>query len=312
MRGEANAGREGLQRSGPRRATRLRGVACLAALLAAAGAVLADDRPLAYGEPRRLALASCPDLDESSGVAASRTCPGALWTHNDSGDRPRLFLLDREGQERARVTLAGAEAVDWEDMCSFEREGRPWLLVADVGDNGAVRPSVALYLLPEPDPARLRGEPVPAHRIEVRYPDGPRDCEGVAVDPVEAAVYLVTKERDLLRAPRVYRLPLAGFPRPRGGTLEPVAELRGLPPLVTALDISPDGRRAVVLGYGDAHEYVRQGEAGWAAAFACAPRRVKMPRRAQGESICYDLAGRALLLTSEGSPMPLWEVAPAE
>ena len=31
------------------------------------------------------------ELRESSGLGISRTRPGVFWTHNDSGDRPRLY-----------------------------------------------------------------------------------------------------------------------------------------------------------------------------------------------------------------------------
>ena len=41
-------------------------------------------------------------------------------------------------------------------------------------------------------------------------------------------------------------------------------------------------------------------------------RMVRMPRRAQGESICYGLDGRTLYLTSEKKSPPLLVVAPVE
>ena len=34
------------------------------------------------------------EVRESSGLAVSRAYPGVFWTHNDSGDRPRLYALD--------------------------------------------------------------------------------------------------------------------------------------------------------------------------------------------------------------------------
>ena len=83
-------------------------------------------------------------------------------------------------------------------------------------------------------------------------------------------------------------------------------------PLVTAMDVSPDGRRAVVLTYGNAYEFVRSENEDWAAAFAREPRPIRMPLRIQGESICYGPDGKTLYLTSEKLPTPLWEVPVAE
>src|SRR6056297_3085713 len=90
-------------------------------------------------EPEQLAIVQDRQIDESSGLAISGANPGMLWVHNDSGDKPRLFLVDREGQTRCILKVTGAEAVDWEDMCSFRSAGQSWLLIGDVGDNDRKR-----------------------------------------------------------------------------------------------------------------------------------------------------------------------------
>jgi len=77
---------------------------------------------------------------------------------------------------------------------------------------------------------------------------------------------------------------------------------------VVAMDISPDGRRAIVLTYADALEFVRRDGETWRQAFARRPRTIVMPRRRQGEAICYGPDGRTLYLTSEHTPTPLLEV----
>ena len=81
-------------------------------------------------------------------------------------------------------------------------------------------------------------------------------------------------------------------------------------PTTTAMDISADGLRAVVLTYGHAREYARGREESWARAFARGERAITMPRREQGETICYGSDGQTLYLTSEGEAQPLWEVPP--
>ena len=79
-------------------------------------------------------------------------------------------------------------------------------------------------------------------------------------------------------------------------------------PSVTAMDVSPDGRRAIVGTYGNAYEYVRRTGEGWAEAFSRPPREIIVPGRTQGESICYGTDGKTLYLTSENLPTPLFEV----
>ena len=76
-------------------------------------------------------------------------------------------------------------------------------------------------------------------------------------------------------------------------------------PAVTAMDVSPDGRRAVVLTYENAYEFVRAADEDWPQAFSHKPREVIVPERVQGESICYGSDGKTLFLTSEQLPAPL-------
>jgi hypothetical protein len=53
------------------------------------------ERGRAYAATSLERLGTLPDeLAESSGVAVSRTQPGVLWSHNDSGDGPTLYAID--------------------------------------------------------------------------------------------------------------------------------------------------------------------------------------------------------------------------
>ena len=91
-----------------------------------------------YGPPRQLGVLANPRIRESSGLACSRRTPGVFWTHNDSGDRPRLYAFDTTGADLGTYELKGASALDWEDLASFTRKGRGYLLVGDIGDNEAM------------------------------------------------------------------------------------------------------------------------------------------------------------------------------
>ena len=132
----------------------------------------------------------------------------------------------------------------------------------------------------------------------------PHNCEAAAVDPTTATVLLVTKT--LARPCRVFALPLAADQT--SGVLEarPIASIHI--PLATAMDVSPDGRRAIVLTYLDAFQYTRDPAEGWEAAFSRPPQLVRTPPRSQGESICYGADGETLYLTSEKRPTPLWRI----
>jgi len=245
------------------------------------------------------------DLDESSGLARSILSAGHFWTHNDSGDEPNLYLIDESGADLGSFRIAGAEAEDWEDISSVMLNAEPWLFIGDVGDNRHKRLMSSLYVIREADVLKKGAQPL-FQRIDFRYPDGRHDCEGVAVDPATGDVLLITKSR--IASCGVYRLRKEEWDQPATGLL--TAERIGSLDIskVTSFDINPDGTQAVVLTYKDAYEFSRKPHEDWAAAFKHPPRQIKMPKRRQGEAICYDGSGKRLILTSEKLPVPVWVV----
>jgi len=261
-----------------------------------------------YGPARRLCTLADQRIDESSGLACSRRREGLFWTHNDSGDDARIYAFDSKGRDLGSCVLSGVIAYDWEDIVSFQADGKSYLLVCDVGNNGRAAPVQMLHLVEEPivDPERgLETPEVPVARtIYFSYEDDHRDCEAVAVDPTDKTILLVAKEWSIKC--RAYALPWPKEESEKALVARPIATLNI--PIATAMDVSPDGRRAVVLTYVNAYEYTRRENEQWAEAFARPPRKITMPLRLQGESICYGPDGKTLYLTSEKLPTPLWEV----
>lgn len=261
--------------------------------------------PIAYQTPRKLCELANPLIHESSGLAACRVQSGILWTHNDSGDEARIFAFNLSGEDLGAYSVPGAEAMDWEDMASFRLRGRDCLLVADTGNNWAERSQGTLYLVEEPEighGARARL----LQTVHFQYEDRPHNCEAVGFDPIRREVLLATKEFTFSAG--IYRL---AWPDRQSSDIVKASRIGTVPhAMVTAMDISPDGRRAVVLTYGDAYQYVRKPSQDWRDALTGAGRRIPMPPRRQGESICYGRNGRTLYLTSEKRPTPLYELRP--
>jgi hypothetical protein len=249
-----------------------------------------------YGAPRRLGELSGIDIRESSGIAISRRQPEHFWTHNDSGDPARIFAFDRSGRHVGECRVRGAAAIDWEDMASFEWRGSSWLLLADTGDNARRRTACALYLCAEPAPTDREVEAV---ATVFRYEDGPHDCEAVGFDSGSSVVLLATKA--LLPQCRVYEL---AWPEKVTSETCIARHIATVP----AMEISPDGRFAVIGTYGDAYLFARREGESWQGAFSRPPQPVALPARRQGESICFGADGRTLYLTSEQRPTPLWEI----
>jgi hypothetical protein len=162
-------------------------------LLLSCHATTAQRSELLPGDARLAGIITEAALAEISGLAVSRRDPAVLWTHNDSGNTPDIFAIDRQGRLLATVRLRGVPNIDFEDIAAFELDGVPHLLVADVGDNGGIRRELQLHVLREPDVTD--GEAEIAWTVRFRWPDGPRDCEGVAVDAQTGEVLLASKKR---------------------------------------------------------------------------------------------------------------------
>ncbi len=244
-------------------------------------------------------IGQLPDqVHESSGLGASRR-GDFLWTHNDSGDHANLYAVDYQGNLKTTCRIKGIRAVDWEDMACFERKGKPCILVGDVGDNLHRRSNLQLHLIEEPREDQSSTEVV--QTIIFKFGSGSEDCESVAYDPINDVIFVATKG---WRAnAKIY-----SFDFPTQPNDEPiVAELVAATSLaaITGMDISSDGRRAILVTYGNAYEFSRGPNESWSDAFGRKGREVALPPRKQGEAICYSPQGDCLFTTSEKKPAPL-------
>lgn len=263
---------------------------------------------IAYGPGRTVCLLEDERIDESSGIASSLSYPDCFWTHNDSGGGANLFLIRRDGTTAGVLALADTMNYDFEDICSARVDGKSYVIVGDVGNNGRAAAIQMLHVIREPewDLSHSNDEtavPV-AQTIYYSYEDDHRDCEAFAFDPESQTFLFVTREKQ--RPCFVYSLPWPPANPNKAFSAKRIASLN-LPP-VTAMDIAWDGRRAVVLTYGNAYEFVRGKDETWSAAFQQEPREIVVPERIQGESICYGRDGKTLYLTSERRPTPLIEI----
>ena len=241
-----------------------------------------------------------PSANELSGLVRSRSQPGLLWSHDDSGAAPVLFGLRADGRVAARPTVTGAQAVDWEDIAAGPGpNGRPLLYIGDIGDNVSRRPAVDVYRVAEPRVGD--GATAPAARLRLRYPDGAHDAEALLVDPLRGDLVIVTKA---LGAARAYG---ASATLPAGSN----ATLRRGPPvalsLVTAGDVSADGRIIVLRGYDRVAVWVRHGRERLTTTLRRAPclSPTSLAAEGQGEAIALDRHGTGFLTVAEGSPAVL-------
>jgi hypothetical protein len=265
-----------------------------------------------------------PPIAEMSGIVRSRWQENVWWVHNDSGDGPRLFAIDRTGgvhvppwqagdyaagvgAERSEeplwpgVQLGAAAHVDYEDIAVEDST----LYLGDIGNNGNARRDLGIYVLPEPFYHDRRSRPL--KHLNIAYPDQETfpasewhfDAEGLFVD--DGTLYVLTKHRtgqqiDALEpGTKLYRLDTE-HPH-RVNVLTKIDTHSTIPP-PTAAALSPSGDRLAVTSTESVWVFPRP-ETGdrW---LSTSPRRIPFAsdRAKQLEAVTWD-GPRTLRLTNE-------------
>ena len=288
----------------------------VALLLALFGFQSISPFPCQWGTPAEIGLLE-KAIDEASGLAISRKIPDRAYHINDSDITGRFFVTNLAGGNTRTVGVAGFQPKDTEDLalgpCGTTTD---CLFIGDIGDNDRVRRDVEIIVIEEHDdfPAEVQIR----NRVRARYPDGPHDAESMAVHP-DGNIYILTKDLELngLRPSgghaSLFRLKQNQWRNSRNAieTMELVVTLdfaKLLPRsllggrLPTGMDISPDGKRVLVLTYQDAIEFFvdlstpltpdtwKEGQH---------YRRIPLLILEQQEAISYTPDGKAFIYTTE-------------
>lgn len=269
--------------------------------------------------PRPIGVVRSRELDEISGVAESHADPRVLFVHNDSGDTPRFFAIDRDGELLAELTLRAVPLLlDAEDIALGPGPGGgSFVYLGDTGNNfatglGIPRRKAVVYRIPEPrvdtsarDAKLVIDEAFP---IVLTFPNGARNVEAFFVDPKSGELVFIGKQPDgvseVLTAP-------AALLDAGGGELHSKGQLRfGQPPLPgnpmpTAASIKRDGSAILVRTYSSVFLFERGPNDSVMQALSRPPRVLPTPNEGQGEAITFVDEDRAYLTISEGVERPI-------
>jgi hypothetical protein len=298
----------------------MRPILPLLALLAACG----SDAPEAnqeQGQPRATAVLAGRlenrDIDEASGLARSQTNADVFWVINDSG-KPRLHPIDTRGRALGRVKLDDANNADWEDLSSFRLDGKPYLLVADIGDNDSKRKDVRLYFVVEPEPDEEEADV--AWDFEFSYAGGPRDAEAIAVDvenervlvlskrEIPAVLYALPLRPDGNKRQKAERLGIPALPQPRRQDVEFARKTKNYWWQPTGMDLADDGSAAVILTYGGVFYYPRSTGEDWMVALRRKPVALSTGDYGEAEAIAFNADTTSIYVTLEGRGAPVLRI----
>lgn len=291
-------------------------------------------------------------LDEMSGFARSQYRDDIFYGINDSGGDAELYVLSGSGEDLGTWAINLPLPEDWEDMASYQLDGVSYLIIGDTGDNLRWRDERLLHIVREPDPdiyfegadiqntgiksSYIRGRGQEKRQLSVertirfRFPDGPKDCEGLAVDVASDSIYLVSKR---VVPAEVFRLPLKAAAKSSSSsnegyvaneehagnkemvhTAERIARLDKIPqPNERDLLEDPDyGRQrsrptafdmwdglAVVITYQHAYLFEKTGSESWREALSRKPQRIRLPPVTGREAGTLSRDGKFLYVSGE-------------
>jgi hypothetical protein len=246
-------------------------------------------------EGTKLAEVNNKKLEEASGLAASANNPGLLWTHNDSGNRAEVFLIDDKTNIRLTCVLDKVINRDWEDIAvgPGPEPGKNYLYVADIGDNMSIFPYKIVYRFEEPKFVEGTNQITITKFDRIVFQlDIKKDTESLMLDPKTKNLYVVSKRE---KPVYVYELK---YPYSTTDTL--TAQKIGSIPYgqIVAADFSVDGKEVLMKNYNNVlHWSLDNGTL--SEALKKNPAVVNYIEEPQGESITFARDGSGFYTISE-------------
>jgi hypothetical protein len=206
-------------------------------------------------ELQPFAVIDFPAVNEASGLVKSRLWKDVFWTHNDSGDEPRIFPVREDGRiikplwmrEYGGIRIPDSVNVDWESITTDDKGN---LYIGDIGNNSNTRRDLCFYIVEEPYPSETVVTRV-SKRISFYYSDQKsippkrRNYDAEAMFWKRGKIYILTKHRSDTYT-KLYRL----------DSMNPFKENPAVPigrfncrGQVSGADISPDGLKLALLTY---------------------------------------------------------------
>ncbi|WP_209330416.1 hypothetical protein [Lunatimonas salinarum] len=249
-----------------------------------------------FSHPQTMGKLDNKEIDEASGLAASWEHPNLLYTHNDSGGKPNVYLIDYSGKNLGNIKLKGVDNRDWEDIAvgPGPKPSTSYVYVGEIGDNQGKYAHISLLRFPEPLEIKEDMEITP-EVFHLTYPDGPRDAETLMIDPENGDIFILSK-RDSSNT--LYTLPANKLTAT--GQKHELEKVQKLPiTMSVAGDISKDGSHIAIKNYWVIYYWPRLENEHIAQTLAKDPVLIPYKPEPQGEAIAFLPDGSGYFTLSE-------------
>ena len=240
------------------------------------------------------------NLEENSGMVTLKD--STVWIIEDNGNKDDIYKVDFNGNILKSFEVKNAKNKDWEDLAKDSNNN---VYIADIGNNNNVRKDLVVYKVPNPETEP--GDKIDAEKIEFYYPEqkefppekSQRLYDAEALLHYGNSLFIATKNRSdpFTGEVFIYKIPdvKGEYEAKLIGTLEICKDWNTCQ--ITGMDISPDGKKIVLLSYGKLFVLSNFSEEDFSKANI---QEIDLGNRNQLESICF-LDGTTLLLSDEVS-----------
>ncbi len=239
-------------------------------------------------------------VKETSGIEENG--PNAFWTFNDSGGKPKVYLVNKNGALLKTLTIKNAWNRDWEDIA---KDNKGNLYIANIGNNNNANKDLTIFKIP--DPSTLKSKKTQAQLISFRYNDQTSfppskrrlnfDAEALMWHNNHLYVFTKNRTEPFDGKTHVYRMPdkPGKYVAKKIGTFDTGGRGDMTDHWITACDISPNGSKLALLSSDKVWIFYDFKNDDF---FKGKHTLIHLPHKTQKEAICF-INEKTLYITDE-------------
>jgi len=245
-------------------------------------------------------------IEEASGLVESVENSNSLWTHNDGGDGPFLYLISSfDAKILKKISLVGIKNEDWEDLAigpSILGDTSTYIYLGDIGDNKKNKTIKKIHFFREPKIKDFDNELIKINNIKTIsfYSEKKiENFETLMIDPNSKELFLIAKNKK--KKQNIYKIDTENIEIDEIQKAKKylTLNLKNLKGEITGGEISRNGQKCLIKTYKNVFLWERKKDEKWKNIWSQAPKILKYIPESQGEAICWSNDENAYFTLSE-------------